>query len=922
MAIAVGSVSNTPLWGTRTSAVITAPSGITNGDLLVACLDIGSSAGLVSCTPPAGWTQVTNSPSSQADSGGSYTLSCRVFWKVASGEAGNYTFAHGLGDSQGFMYRLTGANTTTPIDANPVTATANLTSNGQTDTFASVTTITNGCFVICFSTTWDGTGAGTVSGTSPTISLRRAGDFSFIGDGTQTTAGATGSRTRTNGNAAGTTPWCSIVVPIRPAAAGGSPYTLTADKADFTLTGQTAELKYGPWQLVGVGTSVEVTGTSHTLTVPAGVAQGDLLIAVISSRIASTTSITLPTGGEWTRIAEQKTNNILSTGSAVASGMMAYCIRGASNPNLTFTHPTAPSVALGRIVAYRGGYVGGWLDQSTSATTAVSTTAVSVTGVTTAYAGDLIVVGLCGGQEAAWSSVDAVTSPGTASGATNTTQHPTYETWLERADQVTTTSVDTSLGIADAVKRTAGATGNITATASVAASHAVLIAAFRPPAVSGSPYTLTADQGAFALTGQSVGLASDHDGGAGGVRAEWPACWTEARPETDGDVWRARDVQSDGPNRRAATVESAAGGGASHVQSDRPGRRSAPDDDRCHGRVRTQWPDRDAEALAGDDCRFRRGQYVQPVRYRRDSRLFGRGRAVDAGGCRAVRPERPDGWTKARAEADRHVQCVQHLQPDRTDSHPAADQTAADCREGSFVLNGQAVVLRRTMPAVFGSFALSGQTATLRRSRALPATFQTFNLTGQGVVLRRTVTAGQASFTLNGQAMAFRRTMTAVAGAFALNGQTATLKRSRVMPAAWQQFNLNGIAVILDWSAAGATSMPAGVGAFALSGQDIALRRTRVMSAAFGTVNLTGQQILLKRSYVQSATTTPFQLVGMNVNLIADISLNYVLDADHATFALSGQTAELTWQEVSTEPLEVQPGRLTFGHRRAILRRW
>ena len=44
MAIAAGSTSNTPTNGTRTNSTITAPSGITNGDLLVAVFHLGRSA--------------------------------------------------------------------------------------------------------------------------------------------------------------------------------------------------------------------------------------------------------------------------------------------------------------------------------------------------------------------------------------------------------------------------------------------------------------------------------------------------------------------------------------------------------------------------------------------------------------------------------------------------------------------------------------------------------------------------------------------------------------------------------------------------------------------------------------------------------------------------------------------------------------
>jgi hypothetical protein len=258
------------------------------------------------------------------------------------------------------------------------------------------------------------------------------------------------------------------------------------------------------WSIVGVGASVEVTATNHTLTLPAGVAQGDLLVACISSRIASTTSITLPTGGEWTLVGEQKANNILSTGSAVASGMMAYCVRGAGNPNLTFTHPAAPAPALGRIVAYRGGATptASAKDTQGAATTAVSITAVNLAGLTTTAANDLIVAMLAGGQEAAWSSFNA-TTPAGASGATDTTTAPSTTTWIERADVQTTTGNDTSLGIFDAVKTAAGATGNFTATASVAASHALVAGAFKIAPTVNVSVTVT-DQAVTASVGAAT----------------------------------------------------------------------------------------------------------------------------------------------------------------------------------------------------------------------------------------------------------------------------------------------------------------------------------------------------------------------------------------------------------------------------------
>jgi hypothetical protein len=139
------------------------------------------------------------------------------------------------------MYRLTGADATTPVDVALVKAFANGSSNGQTTSFSTMTTVTNGAFVIMAESDWDGPGSGAVTGTTPTIVARRVGSISWIGDGTQTTAGATGARTRTNGNAGGGTPWASLVIAIRPSV-GPAAYTMPAVNGTLTEAGQVARL--------------------------------------------------------------------------------------------------------------------------------------------------------------------------------------------------------------------------------------------------------------------------------------------------------------------------------------------------------------------------------------------------------------------------------------------------------------------------------------------------------------------------------------------------------------------------------------------------------------------------------------------------------------------------------------------------------
>jgi hypothetical protein len=242
MAIAVATTSNTPTYGSRTNSTITAPSGIANGDLLVAVLHVGHASDLpaLAVTAPAGWTEVTNSPAAVANPGDPYEIAMHVYWKVAASEAGNYTFTHAAAESEGYMYRLTGADTTTPIDATPATAVW-VASVGQTTTLPSVTTVTNGAFIIAADSAWDAPGAGNFSGTTPTLVARRTGSISKIFDATLTTAGATGSRTRTNGNANNGGRWASIIVPIRPGS-GVTNYSTAGGQGTLTEAGQVARL--------------------------------------------------------------------------------------------------------------------------------------------------------------------------------------------------------------------------------------------------------------------------------------------------------------------------------------------------------------------------------------------------------------------------------------------------------------------------------------------------------------------------------------------------------------------------------------------------------------------------------------------------------------------------------------------------------
>src|SRR5436189_5999133 len=102
------------------------------------------------------------------------------------------------------------------------------------------------------------------------------------------------------------------------------------------------------WQFIGVSTLTSVVTNNITLTEPAGVRQGDLLVACISHRAAAVTNFTLPAG--WTLVDQSTTSSTLTTTSAVASGVMAYIIRGATAPSFAFTRASAANQGDGRVM--------------------------------------------------------------------------------------------------------------------------------------------------------------------------------------------------------------------------------------------------------------------------------------------------------------------------------------------------------------------------------------------------------------------------------------------------------------------------------------------------------------------------------------------------------------------------------------------
>lgn len=234
------------------------------------------------------------------------------------------------------------------------------------------------------------------------------------------------------------------------------------------------------WSFVGVSSPVAVASGNVTMTEPAGVASGDLLVACIGFR--SNVAFAVPSG--WSLMTQKNAGNTATNASGVGAVMMAYIVRGASAPALTFTR-TAGDAAIGQIVAYRGNTATPFV-AADSLTLAAGSTAVQLpTFSASIQSNDLFVIAVGGGGDTTFSAFNNSTS-GTASGATDTSSAPSGSQTYERADSLTTLGADTTLAIADGLfNSNASATGSFNTTAAGSFLHAIAAGVFRMDSAGG-----------------------------------------------------------------------------------------------------------------------------------------------------------------------------------------------------------------------------------------------------------------------------------------------------------------------------------------------------------------------------------------------------------------------------------------------------
>lgn len=237
------------------------------------------------------------------------------------------------------------------------------------------------------------------------------------------------------------------------------------------------------WSLVGVSARVNDSAGDATLVEPTGAAEGDLIVAFISYRDTSTW--TVPAG--WTKVAEENLGDGAVDG--IASGCMAFIVRGATAPSYVFTNAGSLG-SMSYTAAWRGNSLTP-LDVSSSLTAATASTALSTGSISPGQAEELIVAfGVTGASTTAEVKNCNATDPGTAATFTiDQVTAPTVGTWILRQRNQTALAGGMGMGFFDAVKSGSGATGTITAESNGAITRGVMIAAsFKQPlpALSGS----------------------------------------------------------------------------------------------------------------------------------------------------------------------------------------------------------------------------------------------------------------------------------------------------------------------------------------------------------------------------------------------------------------------------------------------------
>jgi hypothetical protein len=283
------------------SNTVTAPTGIQDGDLLVAAIFHRAPAG-VPVTLPSGWALLNET----ALSANAFALAT----KVANNESGNYTF--------GF--------------------------SSANDNSVAILVYRN---ATCINTIGASGTADSATGTAPSITPSYAGVLcaSFFTEGTanSVTTPPSGMTNRVLLQGGGLFPQTAIYDLSQPAASTGDKSIVWSGtgQACSTLLQITNEPTVAPEFVASASTQNASTGTALTINKPTGTVEGDLMVAVMC---ASGGNATWTGASAWVETADYTQRPDLR---------IAYKIAGASEPS-SYTFTVSSSLTnSGTILTYR-----------------------------------------------------------------------------------------------------------------------------------------------------------------------------------------------------------------------------------------------------------------------------------------------------------------------------------------------------------------------------------------------------------------------------------------------------------------------------------------------------------------------------------------------------------------------------------------
>jgi hypothetical protein len=217
MAVSFGS-STSSAETAAANTTYTAPSSIVDGDLLLIWhYEFANSPTApevtAPATPPAGFSAVPGTTWPQAQAASDNVKTAQWFWyKIASGESGNYTVTHNSIIKRGIMARATGNDTSNPFAPNPTFNKGTVT----TTTFLGLTTTVDSCLIMAFGSDDNDNAANLTppTGSTPTFTERVDIGGEYLATGILSPAGATGDKTMTN-NSLTTYPFLASLVSVQ-----------------------------------------------------------------------------------------------------------------------------------------------------------------------------------------------------------------------------------------------------------------------------------------------------------------------------------------------------------------------------------------------------------------------------------------------------------------------------------------------------------------------------------------------------------------------------------------------------------------------------------------------------------------------------------------------------------------------------------